>query len=277
MKPLIVLITDWTYKEGAIMSMKGVMKTIDPTLDITDGTHEIPQFDIWSASYRLHQSMRFWPKGTMFITVVDPGVGTPRKGVAALTKDGFVIICPDNGTLTHIAKDQGIAEVRQLHPHLRLPSTKGTSIFHGRDIFGYVGAKYASGQLTFEELGETFDTSDVVTLPNLTYGVKNEVIFGHLEIDDPNFGNVWTNIPVQLLYDAGYTLNDDIHVTISHKDSVVFDRFLPLRSSFGSVDIGLPVAYVNELMVLAFAICQGSFAKTYQIRYGIDWKVEIIR
>lgn len=277
MKPLIVLITDWTYKEGAIMSMKGVMKTIDPSLDITDGTHEIPQYDIWSASYRLHQSMRFWPKGTIFITVVDPGVGTTRRGVAAMTKDGYVVICPDNGTLTHIANDQGIAEIRHLHPHLRLPSTTGTSIFHGRDIFGYVGAKYASGQLKFEELGEVFDSNQVVLLPALTYGIENGIIFGHLEIDDPNFGNVWSNIPVQLLYDAGFTLNDDIQVTIRHHDEIVFQQNLPFRSSFGSVDVGLPVAYVNELMVLAFAVCQGSFGKMYKIRYGKDWKVEIHR
>jgi S-adenosylmethionine hydrolase len=277
MKPLIVLITDWTYKEGAIMSMKGVMKTIDPTLDITDGTHEIPQYDIWSASYRLHQSMRFWPKGTVFITVVDPGVGTARKGVVALTKDGYVVICPDNGTLTHIAKDQGIAEIRQLHPHLRLPSTTGTSIFHGRDIFGYVGAKYASGQLTFDELGVVFDPLEVTVLSDLTYGMDQDKIFGHLEIDDPNFGNVWSNIPVQLLYDAGFTLSDDIQVTILHNDEVVLQRELPFRASFGSVPVGQPVAYVNELMVLAFALCQGSFAKTFKISYGKDWKVEIRR
>ncbi|PKM63763.1 MAG: DNA-directed RNA polymerase subunit delta [Firmicutes bacterium HGW-Firmicutes-20] len=277
MKPLIVLITDWTYKEGAIMSTKGVMKTIDPTLDITDGTHEIPQYDIWSASYRLHQSMRFWPKGTVFIVVVDPGVGTARKGVAALTQDGYVILCPDNGTLTHVAKDKGIAQVRHLHAHLRLPSTTGTSIFHGRDVFGYIGAKVASGELTFEETGESFDPSEIILLADLTYGVKDDVIYGHLEIDDPNFGNVWSNVPVQLLYDAGFTLNDDIHVTIRHKNEVVFDTYLPFRASFGSVQIGDPVAYVNELLVLAFAICQGSFAKAYQIRYGSDWKVEIRR
>lgn len=277
MKPLIVLITDWTYKEGAIMSTKGVMKTIDPTLDITDGTHEIPQYDIWSASYRLHQSMRFWPKGTVFITVVDPGVGTARKGVAALTKDGYVVITPDNGTLTHIAQDQGIAEIRQLHPHLRLPSTTGTSIFHGRDIFGYVGARFASGQLTFQQLGESFDPKDVTMLPSLTYGINDDMIFGHLEIDDPNFGNVWSNIPVQLLYDAGFTLSDDIHVIIRYDDEIVFQQALPFRSSFGSVQIGKPVAYVNELMVLAFAVCQGSFAQLYQIRYGSPWKVEIRR
>jgi S-adenosylmethionine hydrolase len=277
MKPLIVLITDWTYKEGAIMSTKGVMKTIDPTLDITDGTHEIPQYDIWSASYRLFQSMRFWPRGTVFITVVDPGVGTSRRGVAAKTHDGYIVICPDNGTLSHIAKEQGIAEIRHLHPHLRLPSTAGTSIFHGRDVFGYIGAKYAAGNLTFEEMGELFDPKEVVLLPELTFGVEDGVIFGNLEIDDPNFGNVWSNIPVQLLYDAGFTLQDDLLVTIRHKDAIIFDSHLPFRASFGSVQIGQPVAYVNELMVLAFAVCQGSFSINYQIRYGRDWKVEIRR
>jgi S-adenosylmethionine hydrolase len=94
---------------------------------------------------------------------------------------------------------------------------------------------------------------------------------------DPNFGNVWSNIPIQLLYDAGFTLSDDIHVTIRHQGEIVFQKQLPFRASFGSVAVGQPVAYVNELMVLAFAVCQGSFAQIYQIRYGSQWKVEIRR
>ena len=114
-------------------------------------------------------------------------------------------------------------------------------------------------------------------LPQLTFSKEEGMIFGHLEIDDPNFGNVWSNIPVQLLYDAGFSLTDDIHVTIRHKDEVVFQQSLPFRSSFGSVPIGKPVAYVNELMVLAFAVCQGSFAQMYKVRYGSNWKVEIRR
>ena len=102
MKPIIVLQTDFTYKEGAVAAMKGVIKTIDPSLEIIDLTHEIPQFDIWSASFRLYQVIHFWPKGTIFVSVVDPGVGSSRKACVAFTKSGHVIVTPDNKTLTQL-------------------------------------------------------------------------------------------------------------------------------------------------------------------------------
>ncbi len=89
MKPILVYQTDFTYAEGAVCAMYGVVKSVDRELEIIDGTHEIPKFDTWSASYRLYQSMAFWPKGTIFVSVVDPGVGTPRK--AAWPKPRMVI------------------------------------------------------------------------------------------------------------------------------------------------------------------------------------------
>jgi S-adenosylmethionine hydrolase len=102
MKPILVFQTDFTYKEGAVCAMYGVVKSVDRELEIMDGTHEIPQYDIWSASYRLFQSMCFWPQGTIFVSVVDPGVGTPRKACIAKTADGYYVVTPDNGTLTHL-------------------------------------------------------------------------------------------------------------------------------------------------------------------------------
>ena len=83
MKPILVFQTDFTYKESAVCAMYGVVKSVDRELEIIDGTHEIPQYDIWSASYRLYQSMKFWPEGTIFVSVVDPGVGTARKACVA--------------------------------------------------------------------------------------------------------------------------------------------------------------------------------------------------
>lgn len=272
-KPLIVLITDFTYQEGAIMSMKGVMKSVDRTLDITDGTHEIAQYDIYSASYRLFQSMHFWPKGTIFITVVDPGVGTRRRGSVCLTSDGYIIITPDNGTLTHIA--DRIVEIRELDPALRWPSTTGTQIFHGRDVFGYCGALLASGQKTFEQLGQSYSVEDIIKLPIPDYYIENEGTYGVVEITDPNFGNAWTNIPVEILYQQGYSLDQDISVVIRVDDQTVFKRTMPFRASFGAVSKGECVAYVNELMVLAFAVNQGSFIDTYQIPFGPHVFVEV--
>ena len=111
-KPILVFQTDFTYKEGAVSAMYGVVKTVDRELEIFDGTHEIPQYDTWSASYRLLQSLPFWPKGTIYVSVVDPGVGTSRRACVAKTANGYYVVTPDNGALTHIKKEFGILEVR---------------------------------------------------------------------------------------------------------------------------------------------------------------------
>ena len=92
MKPILVFQTDFTYAEGAVSSMYGVVKSVDRELEIMDGTHQIPKFDTWSASYRLFQSVRFWPEGTIYVSVVDPGVGTSRRACVAKTKDGYYIV-----------------------------------------------------------------------------------------------------------------------------------------------------------------------------------------
>ena len=151
-KPLLVFQTDFTYKEGAVSSMYGVVKSVDRSLEIMDGTHELPQFDIWSASYRLFQSLAFWPQGTVYVSVVDPGVGTKRRACVAKTANGYYVVSPDNGSLTHIKRFMGITEVREIDEKLnRLHNekTQGVAVFHGRDLFGYCAARFASGIISF--------------------------------------------------------------------------------------------------------------------------------
>ena len=114
MKPILVFQTDFTYKEGAVSSMYGVVKTVDRELEIFDGTHELPQYDTWSASYRLYQSLRFWPEGTIYVSVVDPGVGTARRACVAKVAGGYYVVTPDNGALTHIDREMGVLEVREI-------------------------------------------------------------------------------------------------------------------------------------------------------------------
>ena len=126
MKPILVFQTDFTYKEGAVCAMYGVVKSVDRELEIIDGTHEIPKFDTWSASYRLYQSMQFWPKGTIFVSVVDPGVGTKRRASVALTKDGYYVVTPDNGSLTHLKNYVGIQEVREIDESVNRLQGKNT-------------------------------------------------------------------------------------------------------------------------------------------------------
>lgn len=225
MKPILVFQTDFTYKEGAVSAMYGVVKSVDRELEIMDATHEIPKYDTWSASYRLYQYMRFWPKGTVFVSVVDPGVGTGRKAAVAKTCDGYYVVSPDNGSLTHVKRKIGIAEIRQIDETVNRLKGKGTenvSVFHGRDLFAYCAARLASGIITFEEVGPAYSVDEIVEHPILDPDIKPNHVKGIFEINDPNFGNLWTNIPTAEFVKAGFNYGDYVYVTVRHDGEVNF-------------------------------------------------------
>lgn len=273
-KPILVFQTDFTYLEGAVSSMYGVVKCVDRELEIFDGTHQIPQYDIWSASYRLNQSVSFWPKGTIYVSVVDPGVGTARRACVAKTMDGHYIVTPDNGALTHVKKYIGIEAVREIDETVnRLPSTRGTSVFHGRDLFGYCAARLASGIIDFEGVGPEYPVDEIVEYPILAPQVQPGLAKGIFEINDPNFGNLWTNIPLSEFEAAGFHYGDHIHTVVTHQGKTVFDDTVLFEKSFGFAPKGAPIIYNNELMNVALAVSQGSFCDKYGIGYGSDWEV----
>lgn len=277
MKPILVFQTDFTYKEGAVCAMYGVVKSVDRELEIIDGTHEIPQYDIWSASYRLFQSMRFWPAGTIFVSVVDPGVGTSRKACVAKTTDGYCVVTPDNGTLTHLKKWGGIIEVREIDQavnRLRGKNTEETSVFHGRDLFGYCAARLASGLITYPQVGPAYPIEQIITLPILEPEYTNERVHGIFEINDPNFGNLWTNIPLSLFTAAGFAYGDRLKLTIRRQGEIIFSEEVLFHRSFGYAQKGEVIIYNNELMNISVAICQGNFQQNYQLDFGPDWEVQ---
>jgi len=270
--------TDFTYKEAAVAAMYGVVKSVDRELEIFDLTHDIPQYDIWSASFRLYQPLIFWPEGTVFVSVVDPGVGTPRRPCVARTKNGYWVVTPDNGTLTHVDKLFGIADIREIDTkvnRLRGKGTEETNVFHGRDVFGYTAAKFASGQISYEQVGPAYPVSEIVRLPLFEPEAREDGIHGIFEIGDPNFGNVWTNIPLSLMDKAGFKFGDQLKLLVEHDGRVVFDHVLPFERSFGYVEKGSPLIYLNELMNIAVAVSQGSFSETYGVGYGPNWRVII--
>ena len=261
--------------EGAVCAMYGVVKSVDRELEIIDGTHQIPRYDIWSASYRLYQTVRFWPEGTVFVSVVDPGVGTARKACAAKTKDGYYIVTPDNGTLTHIYRSSGIEAVREIDEsvnRLRGKGTEGTSVFHGRDVFGYCAARLAGGLITFEEIGPAYTPEMIIRFPVEEAVLEDGEVKGIFEIGDPNFGNLWTNIPLDLFSKAGFRYGDILLLQVTHEGEIVFERKIPFQPSFGFVGQGEPVIYTNELMNIALAISMGSVIDKYRLGYGTGWK-----
>ena len=276
MKPILVFQTDFTYKEGAVSSMYGVVKCVDRELEIMDGTHELPQYDTWSASYRLYQSLPFWPEGTIYVSVVDPGVGTSRRACVAKTKSGHYVVSPDNGSLTHVKRFIGIEAVREIDESVNRLRGKGTeevAIFHGRDLFGYTAARLASGIIDFEGVGPEYPVEEIVEHPIAEPKISDGKAEGIFEIKDPNFGNAWTNIPLEDFERAGFSYGDTLHVTICHGGEKIFEKDVLFEKTFGFVAISEPIIYNNELMKVSLAVSQGNFCEKYHVDFGPDWTV----
>src|ERR1700685_2732148 len=135
---IVVFQSDFGLKDGAVSEMKGVAMGVSPELKLFDLTHEIPAYNIWDAAYRLQQTVPYWPAGTVFVSVVDPGVGTARKSVVLKTTTGQFIVTPDNGTLTLVAETLGIGEIREIDEQVnRRPESRNSYTFHGRDVYSF--------------------------------------------------------------------------------------------------------------------------------------------
>ncbi len=284
-RSLLVFQTDFGREEGTVAQMYGVALRVDKELSIHEISHEIPRFNTWEASYRLFQTLASWPEGTVFVSVVDPGVGSTRRSVAARTKSGHYIITPDNGSLTHVAERFGIDALREIDEQIeRAPGSEYSHTFHGRDVYGYNGARLASGDVRFEEIGSELDTDSIVRhqiheprIEEHGEGRRRDEgrrINGMIEIIDVHFGNVWTNIPLSLFEEAGFALGDTLHVVIRKSEELIFDEKLPFARSFSAVARSAPLAYANELLYIALSLNQGSFADTYGVSYGPEWTVQ---
>jgi len=274
-KPAIVFQTDFGLKDGAVAEMKGVALSVEPSLELFDITHEIPSYNIWEAAYRLNQAAPFWPKGTVFVSVVDPGVGTERRSVVLKTKTGHYFVSPDNGTLTLVAKSLGIEEIREIdETKNRRKGSENSHTFYGRDVFSYTAARLAAGKITFREVGQKLPDS-VVSINYQEAVIDNGIIKGNIPVLDIQFGNVWTNIPDSLIYKNKIKYGDSLMVEIFNNDSSVFKKAVPLVKTFGDVPDGSSLAYFNSLMNFSLAINKGNFSAKYNIHSGAEWAIII--
>jgi S-adenosylmethionine hydrolase len=272
---IVVYQTDFGLKDGAVSEMKGVAMEVSPDLKLFDITHEIPAYNIWDAAYRLEQTIRYWPAGTVIVSVVDPGVGTVRKSVVLKTKSGHFIVTPDNGTLTLVAKSLGIAEIREIDENVnRRKDSQRSNTFHGRDVYSYTAARLAAGVITFEQVGPLLPPT-VVSIPYQEAVLDGKTIKGDIPALDVQYGNIWTNIPDTLFGQLNPQYGDIVHVIIFYKHQQVYSGDMPYSKTFGEVAEGKPLAYINSLLQVSFALNMGDFAKTYQIASGGDWGVAV--
>ena len=272
----LVFQSDCGLVDGAVSAMYGVAYTVESRLNIHDLTHDITPYNIWEASYRLIQTIRYWPQGTIFVSVVDPGVGSDRKSVVVRTASGHYVVTPDNGTLTHVIRFDGIEAVREIDEHInRLPRSGESYTFHGRDVFAYTGARLAAGIIDFEGVGPEMDPNDLVRLPIIEPRLEGGAVCGTIDVLDVRFGSLWTNIPRTLFLQTGIHYGDRVSITIENDTRCVYRNIILFAKSFADVYTGEALAYVNSLDCMAVAINQGSFARAYNIGTGNSWRIRI--
>lgn len=273
---IVVYQSDFGVKDGAVSEMKGVAMGVSSDLKLFDLTHEIPPYNIWEAAYRLQQTVPYWPSGTVFVSVVDPGVGTSRKSVVLKTKTGQFIVTPDNGTLTLVAESLGIAEIREIDESVnRRKDSKASYTFHGRDVYSYTGARLAAGVIRYEQVGPLLPKQQVMTIPYQKAVLSGGVLRGTIPVLDVQYGNVWTNIPGELFQQLHPAFGNVLQVVILHEGRPVYRGEMPYTSTFGAVAIGKPLAYLNSLLQVSFALNQGNFAAVNKIGSGGMWTVEV--
>ena len=275
---LLVLQSDFGLVDGAVSAMVGVALEESPTLKIHHLTHDITPYNIFEGSYRLFQTVNYWPKGTTFVSVVDPGVGSKRKSVVAKTVQNQYIVTPNNGTLSFIKKHVGILAIREISEvENRRKNTEHSYTFHGRDVYAYTGAKLASGHITFEEVGPELSIDEIVEIPVVETTIGNDFVSGAIDILDVRFGSLWMSITREEFYTLSPEFGDRFEVTIYNNDMLVYQNQVTYGKSFADVRIGQPILYINSLYRVGLAINQGSFAKAYNVGVGAQWSIEIKR
>lgn len=274
---IVVFQSDFGLKDGAVSAMKGVAMGVSADLKLFDLTHEIPAYNTWEAAYRLEQTVAYWPAGTVFVSVVDPGVGTERRSVVLKTKTGHFIVTPDNGTLTLIAESLGIEAIREIDEVVnRRKDSERSYTFHGRDVYAYTAARLAATAITFEQVGKELP-KQVVRIPYQIAVLDGKKIKGTIAILDIQYGNVWTNIPAELFNRLNVKVGDQLHIVIYQNKIKKYEGDMPYFETFGGVATGKPLAYLNSLLQLSFALNMGNFSAVHKIYSGNDWTVDITR
>lgn len=271
----LVFQSDFGTADGAVAAMKGVAASVSESLPIHDLTHEIPPFDIWAAALRLDQAAAYWPPGTVFVSVVDPGVGTERRSVVMKTRSGHYFVTPDNGTLTFVARSLGVEGVREIDEAVnRLRNSAASYTFHGRDVYAYTGARLAAGVISFAEVGRDLEGC-YESIPFQPAEFDGGTLRGTIPILDVRFGNVWTNIDRATFERLELAPGERADVRIAHGGRTIVRLQLPYQDTFGGVGIGEPLLYLNSLGQVSLALNQASFAARHDIASGPDWTVEI--
>ena len=258
---MIAFMTDWGLSSYYVGVAKAVMKRINPRVEIIDLSHGVEHFNVRMAMHMLYRSVPDFPKDTIFLVVVDQGVGTSRKAIAIKSKSGYTFVGPDNGVFTLVADEFGIEEIRELRNEKYFYKENPSTTFHGRDIFAPVAAHLSLGA-DLSDLGPRL--MSYATVPVKRAKIEDGYVKGEVAYFD-GFGNLETNIPAEMLEEIGKTLDDDVIVEISGKKWKI-----PLVRAFGDVRIGELLVHEDSSGFIEIAVNQGNARHVMGIEQGSE-------
>ena len=256
-RPTIVFMTDFGTANDAVAICKAVIVGIAPDARILDITHQVTPFSIAEGARFLAAASPYYPAGTVFVVVIDPGVGTSRKAVVVKTKKGQFFVLPDNGLISPVMERDGLDSAREITNTGWMIGQAVSSTFHGRDIFSPVGAHLAAGW-DFTLVGP--EVQQLVRLvpkvPNTTdQGIEGDII----ALDDP-FGSLISDIQGDEFKKLGYNIGDKIIVQLNKKPFTV-----PYVKTFMDVPVGEPLLYVDSRGRIGLALNERNFSVAYKI------------
>jgi S-adenosylmethionine hydrolase len=261
--PTVVFMTDFGVLDDSVAICKGVMYSIAPELRIVDLTHQVTPFSILDGARFLYGATPYFPAGTVFVVVVDPGVGSTRKAIVAKSKRGQYFVLPDNGLMTLVQDRDGIEGAREITNREWMIGAALSSTFHGRDIFSPVGAHLAHGQ-DWTQVGPELAVGQLVRLDLVPSKLDERGLSGEVIATDGPFGNLVTNISGDDFLKLGYGRGQNVHITVGRTEMDI-----PFVRTFSDVPLKKPLLYIDSRGHLGLAVNQGSFESTYGVKVPV--------
>ncbi len=255
-RPVIALLTDFGEEDYFVSSMKGVILGINPEASLVDITHRVPSFGVEAAAFQLWASYRFFPEGTVFVVVVDPGVGSSREVLLAATQSNYYFIAPDNGVLTRVLKDDPPSSVRFLQEKSYF-LLEVSRTFEGRDRMAPVAAQLTLG-VPCEKFGPECVSYIEIDLPEAKKrgsAIKGQVVY----VD--KFGNAITNVTVRQLEELADEEKEGLRCEAG---GVV----VPFQESYARGEKGTPLFLIGSVGLVELAVSEGSAAEELGLRVG---------
>ena len=255
--PTVVFMTDFGVLDDSVALCKGVMYGITPNLRIVDLTHQVTPYSIQDGARFLFGATPYFPAGTVFVVVVDPGVGSTRKPVVVKSKRGQYFVLPDNGLMTMVEDRDGIEGMREITNQDWMIGAKISSTFHGRDIFSPVGAHIARGD-DWTQVGP--ELKQLVQLDLKPAKLDEKGLAGEVIALDGPYGNLVTNMSAEDFLKLGYQRGEKLRATIAGQEIE-----MPFVKTFSDVPLKQPLLFIDSRGRVSFAVNQGSFAATYKV------------